>query len=87
MTLTCRPGATALMPAVQGLLGPLDEQPGLLVDLADEERRVRVAVHAAEIRGDVDVDDVAVLSRTVESGMPWQITSFTEVHSDLGNPR
>ena len=24
---------------------------------------------------------------TVESGMPWQTTSFTDVHSDLGNPR
>ena len=23
--------------------------------------------------------------RTVESGMPWQITSLTLVHSDLGN--
>jgi hypothetical protein len=24
---------------------------------------------------------------TVSSGMPWQITSFSEVHSDLGKPR
>ena len=24
---------------------------------------------------------------TVESGMPWQMTSLTEVHSDLGKPR
>ena len=26
-------------------------------------------------------------STTVESGMPWQMTSLTEVHSDLGKPR
>ena len=26
-------------------------------------------------------------STTVESGMPWQMTSFTDVHSDLGKPR
>ncbi|CAM5545398.1 hypothetical protein SGLAM104S_07177 [Streptomyces glaucescens] len=25
--------------------------------------------------------------RTVESGIPWQITSLTDVHSDLGKPR
>jgi hypothetical protein len=24
---------------------------------------------------------------TVESGMPWQITSFSDVHIDLGYPR
>ncbi len=25
-------------------------------------------------------------SRTVESGMPWQMTSLTLVHSDFGKP-
>lgn len=25
--------------------------------------------------------------RTVESGMPWQMTSLTDVHSDFGKPR
>ena len=60
MTLICRPGRTALMPRHQRLAGALDEQPRLLVDLADEVGRVGVAVHAADERGDVDVDDVAV---------------------------
>ena len=26
-------------------------------------------------------------SITVESGMPWQMTSFSEVQQDLGKPR
>ena len=34
-----------------------------LVDVADEERDRRVAVHAVEVDGDVDVDDVAVDQR------------------------
>ena len=25
-------------------------------------------------------------ARTVESGMPWQMTSLTDVQHDLGNP-
>ena len=31
--------------------------------------------------------EFAAIRSTVESGMPWQITSFTEVHSDFGKPR
>ena len=46
--------------SVECLLGSLDQQPRLFVDLADQERRVRVAVHAADERGDVDVEDVAL---------------------------
>lgn len=26
-------------------------------------------------------------SNGVSSGMPWQITSLSDVHDDLGNPR
>jgi len=42
-------------------LGPLHEKAALLVNVADQERRVRVAVDAVDVGGDVDVADVAVL--------------------------
>ena len=41
------------------------EAAALVVDVADEERRVAVAVHAVEIDRDVAVDDVAVEQRAV----------------------
>src|SRR5690606_3446037 len=44
-----------------GFLGALDQQPGLLGDLTGQERGVGVAVHAADVGGDVDVADVTVL--------------------------
>ena len=44
-----------------GLLGPFHQQAHLFVHVADQERGVGVAVHAADERGDVDVADVAVL--------------------------
>ena len=50
--------------AAQRLLGAFDQQAALLVDVADEVGRVGVPVHAADVRGDVDVDDVAVLELT-----------------------
>lgn len=67
-------------------MGPLDEQSALLVDVTDEVGGVVVAV---------DPPMYAVTSRlmmspsrsTVESGMPWQMTSLTEVHNDLGKAR
>ena len=61
ITLICAPGRDGLDAAHQRLVGALDEQPGLLVDVADEEGGVGVAVHAVDEGGDVDVDDVAVL--------------------------
>ena len=60
ITLIGRPGPDRLDRAAERLLGPLDQQPVLLGDLADQERRVGVAVDAADVRRDVDVDDVAV---------------------------
>ena len=54
-------GLDRLDAALERLAGALDEQPRLLVDVAGEEGRVGVAVHAVEVRRDVDVDDVAVL--------------------------
>src|SRR6478735_9477934 len=45
----------------QRLFRALDQQPGFLVDVADEEGVVGVAVHAADERRDVDVENVAVL--------------------------
>ena len=43
------------------LLGDAHELAADRVDVADEERGVGVAVHAVDVRGDVDVEDVAVL--------------------------
>src|SRR5665648_1251645 len=42
------------------LVGDVDEQAGLLVDVSHQVHRTRVAVHAADVARDVDVDDVAV---------------------------
>ena len=61
ITLISRPGATARMARFSDSCGALDEQAGFLVDVADQEGVVGVAVHAADERGDVDVEDVAVL--------------------------
>ena len=43
------------------LVGALDQQSVLLGDVAGQEGGVGVAVHAVDVGGDVDVDDVAVL--------------------------
>jgi beta-galactosidase len=53
-------GPHRLDPAHHRLVRALDQQPGLLVHLARQERGVRVTVHAADEPGDVDVDDVAL---------------------------
>nr|BFF24190.1 hypothetical protein GCM10025732_21550 [Glycomyces mayteni] len=53
-------GLDGLDAAPGGLPGALDEVAGLLGDVPGEERGVAVAVDAADERGDVDVDDVAV---------------------------
>ena len=45
------------------LLGDAHELPALRVDVADEERGVGIAVYAAVIGGDIEVDDVAVEER------------------------
>ena len=41
-------------------VGPLDEQAVLLGDVAGQKGRVGVTVHTVDVRGDIDVDDVAV---------------------------
>ena len=41
-------------------MGALDEQAALLIDVANQVRRVGITVDAADERGDVDVDDVTV---------------------------
>ena len=60
-TDSARPGLHRLDRAHRRLVGALDQQPVLLGDVAGQERRVGVAVHAVDVGGDVDVDDVAVL--------------------------
>ena len=87
MTLTGRPAARRGSPRIQRLVRALAERHALSsLGVAGAEGRAGVAVHTADEGGDVDLDDVAVGQRTVESGMPWQMTSFTDVQSDLGNP-
>ena len=61
ITLIWRPGLTALIARRSASSVRSTSSRHLLVDVAGEERRVGVAVHAVEVRGDVDVDDVAVL--------------------------
>ena len=58
-------GPDRLDAALERLAGPLDQQPRLLVDVTGEEGGVGVAVHAVEVAGDVDVDEVAVLDDAV----------------------
>ncbi len=60
-TLSARPGPDRLDRAHGRLVGALDQQPVLLRGVAGDEGGVGVAVDAADERGDVDVDDVAVL--------------------------
>ena len=50
---------------VEALAGDLDQPPALLVDVADEEGGVGVAVDAVEVDRDVEVADVAVDERPV----------------------
>ena len=61
MTDSCRPGLDGLDRAHRRLVGALDQQPVLLGHVAGQEGGVGVAVHAVDVGGDVDVDDVAVL--------------------------
>ena len=63
MTLTSPARLDGLDRADQRLVSALGEQPAGLVDLAAEESCAGVAVYAADVGGDVDLDDVAVLQR------------------------
>jgi hypothetical protein len=58
-------GGDGLDAAGEGLSGAFDEESDLVPSLTDDEGGVRVAVHTVLIRGDVDVDDVAVLENGV----------------------
>lgn len=49
----------------QRLLGALDEKPGFLAGLTGDEGFVEIPVHAVVERGDVDIDDVALLDHRV----------------------
>ena len=60
-TESCAARLDGLDRAHGGFVGALDEQPVLLGDVAGQEGGVGVAVHAVDVGGDVDVDDVAVL--------------------------
>ena len=72
------------MPFHKRFVRDLYELPADVVDVAHEEGRAAVAVHAVHVDGDVAVHDVAVERAARSSGMPWQMTSFTDVHSDFG---
>ena len=61
MTDSCAAGLDGLDRAHGRFVGALDEQSVLLGHVAGQEGGVGVAVHAVDVGGDVDVDDVAVL--------------------------
>ena len=63
MSLIGRPGLTASIPFHMHSSVMRDEVAALLVDVADEERGVGVAVDTTDVGGDVEVHDVAVLHR------------------------
>ena len=60
MSESGRPGLTASMPEHQALARHAHQVPRSVVYVADEERGVRVAVHAFAIQRDVEVHDVTV---------------------------
>ena len=69
VVLNDRPNATVRPPrlavvdrCLPAVVGHLDELLARLVDLTDQHRLRAVAVVAADVASDVDVDDVAVLS-------------------------
>jgi hypothetical protein len=62
------PGSHRLDAALHGLAGHPHQPARLLVDLADEERGIGVAVDALAEHGDVEVDDVAVAQRPGRRG-------------------
>ncbi len=53
-------GAHGFHGPVEGFFGALNQQTGFFVDVADEQGAVGVAVHAVEVGGDIQVEDVAV---------------------------
>ena len=61
MSLIGRPGLDGLDAVPHALLGDPHQLAADRVDVADEERGVGVAVDAADVGGDVEVEDVAVL--------------------------
>ena len=61
-------GLRSLDAEPHALLGHAHELAALGVDLADEEGGVRIAVHAADPAGDIDVADVAFAQRTASRG-------------------
>ena len=65
MSESGRPGLHRLDAAHQALAGDPHQALRAVVDVADEERGVGVAVHAVEVDRDVEVDDVAVDQRAV----------------------
>ena len=72
---------------VQALVRGLYQPPRAFSSHADSppttKVSVRVAVYTVFVHRDVEVDDVAVCSG-LSSGMPWQITSLTDVQHDFG---
>ena len=65
MSLIGPAGAHRLDAPPHALLGDRHEPTALGVDGTDQERGVGVAVHAAEIRRDVEIDDVAIVQHPV----------------------
>ncbi|CAB4695101.1 unannotated protein [freshwater metagenome] len=56
-------GANGLDAFPHAFFGHLDQVAAGLVDIADQECCVGIAVNAADVRGDIEVDDVAIKQR------------------------
>ena len=54
--------------------------------ITDAQHDAGVTMPTIFYHGDVDVDDIAAFNRFESEGMPWQMTSLTEVQIDFGNP-
>ena len=72
--------------AGQALPGAVDQRGDLFARLADDECRL-LSPCTPFLNAVMSMLTMSPSSSTVSSGMPWQITSLTELHSDFGKPR
>ena len=85
MTLSLRPGATARMP--RSIASRVRSTSSRASSLTSPTRNVASVSPCTPLR--YAVTSTLMMSpscSTVESGMPWQITSLSEVQQDFGKP-
>ena len=69
----------------RGILGDANQPLGVWCD-SPTHHDAGIAMPAIFDHCDIDINDVAVAELFIVRGMPWQITSLTEVQIDFGNP-